>query len=144
MGATVRTNTSNMLVIDHDNSLLLLGENNFITGNMAASGADIVLVGGELVGRISATGKLKILASASTDGSEYPLGVVASPRTITDGTNADISICVKGMVAEEKVVFDGTDDMDTVVDDIQLRDRIAGDTLGIRLITTTELSALYN
>ena len=46
--------------------------------------------------------------------------------------------------SDEKVIFQGGDTMDTPVDDVQLRDRIASDNLGLELVPCDELSGFDN
>lgn len=142
--ATKVIETRNQLGYDYDFSKLFLFENRYRKINVVASGADVVLEQGMLIGTIGATGKGVIMKSASVDGSELPTGICAEDITVVDGTNEDVLICIGGHVDEDKLVFDGTDDLDTNVDDRTYRDRIASDTLGIYLVSSQELSAEDN
>ena len=74
MSLTEKVSNNNQLFVDYDNTKLLLGFNEFNTGVVTASGADVDLVKGMVLGRISGTTKIVPLAAASTDGSQYPAG----------------------------------------------------------------------
>lgn len=134
-----------MRVTKYDTSKLFLFNNSFESGDVNnADYDDLVLVPGTLMGRISATGLLIPLESAASDGSKYPVGVCAGDYTILDGETSSVRICTGGEIDSSKVVFQGADDLDTVVDGRQLRDRIAGDTVGLILRTVDELSEFDN
>jgi len=107
---------------------------------------DVTIPAGTLMGRIGATQKVVPLESGASDGSQYPVGVLAADVVILAGETYDgtVSVCVAGDVVESKVLFDGSDDMDTLVSSRSLRDRIAADTVGIKLVVTTELSGADN
>jgi hypothetical protein len=92
---------------------------------------------GTVMGRISATGLLTPLASAAVDGSQYPVGILIGDRTIEEGTTQDVFVCDDGDVAEEKVILQGADTLDTVVDGRRLRDQLK--VIGVKLIAATEM-----
>lgn len=141
---TVVTQTRNQFQANYDFSKLFLFNNQYRRITFTASGADIVLTQGMLIGTIAATGLGAIMASAAVDGSAIPTGVCAEDITVVDGTSESVLICIGGHVDESKLVFDGTDDLDTVVSLRTYRDRIAADTLGIFLVTAVELSNVDN
>lgn len=132
--------TRNQAFFDYDYTKRFLRNNLYRTINIEASGADLVLEPGALIGTIAASAKGAILKSAAADGSQYPTGVCAEGLTILDGQNADVNICIAGEIAEEKIVLDGTDTLNTVIDGRIIRDRIAADTLGIKLVATDSLA----
>lgn len=135
--STVNTvvQTENQLNSNYDHSIIFLGCNNYEDGTYTnTTGAEVTLPGGTVMGRIAASQLLVPLVSSATDGSQFPVGILSEPITVADTESAPISICVGGDVEGTRVVFsDGGDDFDTVVDDRSLRDRISGDTLGIKL-----------
>lgn len=109
------------------------------------TGAELQLVGGELIGRDSTSGKFLILKSAGANGSNIPLGINRTCfADLADGVDIDMHICVEGDVAKDLVIFDGSDTVDTVVSGRTLGDRIIGDTAGIYLIEITELTDYDN
>ena len=142
--ATQVIQTRNQLGYDYDFSKLFLFENRYRRIDISASGADIVLSQGMLIGTISASGEGAIMASGSSDGSQIPTGICAEDITVVDGSTESVLICIGGHVDEDKLIFDGTDDLDTAVSGRIYRDRIASDTLGIYLVSSTELSAVDN
>jgi hypothetical protein len=144
MGANISQNKPNVLQTDYNQSKLVLGGNRFETVSFTASGAAVVLTRGMVIGKISATQKGKALASAATDGSQFPFGIVPENITIADGETQDVSVVVSGDVAAQLVTLDGGDSMATVVDGKSIGDRVAGDTLGIKLVETDELSQADN
>lgn len=99
---------------------------------------------GTVLGRVSATGLLKPLASAAVDGSQFPVGVLMSGYTVEEGETRDVFMCVAGDVAAEQLIFQGSDTLNTVISGRRLRDRIQADTVGIKLVFATEMSGPYD
>jgi len=66
------------------------------------------LVRGTVLGKITATGKMVIVDSTNTDGSENPYAVLVED---VDATSADVVSggYVSGVFNENKLVFGGTD-----------------------------------
>lgn len=143
---TVILNNGQQAILDTDTSKIFLWDNRFETGNRTNSGYDDEnLVAGTVMGRASATGKLVPLQSDASDGSEIPVGILNKDWVILAGATQAVSICVSGDVAEEKLVFTKVgDDLDTVVSGRNLRDRIGGDTVGVKLITSIENTGVDN
>jgi len=135
-----QTSDQNQALTTYDYSQLFRGNYKVITGTYTnSSGDEVTLSEGMLFGRVHATGLLAILASGSSDGSQIPLGINLTSATVANGASATITLAVTGIVNQDKLVFDGTDDLETVVDSRQLRDRIPADTAGIELESFTEL-----
>lgn len=141
---TNTVNKSNFQQNDYDFSKIFLGENRYASVEFTASGADLELTAGMLIGKISATQKGKVLASASTDGSQFPFGIIPQDITVLDGETKVISVCIAGNVAQEKIVLAGSDTLATPVSLRSIGDRIMSDTLGIKLVKTTENSGFDN
>jgi hypothetical protein len=150
MGETTDFANRNQLGVSYDFSKIFVFDNKYRKINIAnATGNPLVLTAGMPIGTISATGKGAVLASGSTDGSQIPTGILAEDITIADGTNEDVTICIGGKVAEEKLTLNGTDTLATSITDQGggtriLRDRLACDTLGIELVSATELTKIDN
>jgi hypothetical protein len=143
-GTTVNQ-TSNQLHTDYDNSIIFLGCNRYSTAEYTNStGSSVDLEAGTLLGRISASGKLLPLASGATDDSNIPVGILSHNITVANGATVTLTYCNEGDVAEDKIIFDGSDDLDTVVSGRQLRDRIEGDTVGINLVASTSMTSYDN
>ena len=108
------------------------------------TGGDFTFLAGTLLGRVAATQVLLPCVATAIDGSQFPVGVLAADVLILDTETEDVPFCIGGSVAEEKIIFDGVEDFDTIVDGRSYRDRIASDTMGIKLVTTTELTDFDN
>lgn len=143
--ATNVESTANQSITNYDNSFIFLRDNKYEGGEYTNDTYDDeVLSAGQLMGRVAATGALVVLKSAAGDGSELPVGILTQDTDVATGDTVNINICVGGEVAEEKVLFDGTDTLDTIIDGRQLRDRIAADTVSIKLVASEELTGLDN
>jgi hypothetical protein len=142
---TVSLNSGNQAIIKTDVSKIFLWNNRFESADYTnGGGAPVTLPAGTLLGRINASGKVTPLTSAAVDGSQFPCGVLNEDWTVAAGATQKVSFCVAGDVAEEKVILQGTDTLSTVVSGRTIRDRIAGDTLGIKLVAGTELTKYDN
>lgn len=138
--------TENQSITNYDYSQLFLTNFKTVRGTIAASGADIDLEIGQIIGRIAATGKLAISKSASNDGSEIPLGICLKEGTVEDGDELEFAIAVTGKVDASKLVFNGTDTVDTEVtsQNRTFGDLIPASTEGIELENVEQLSNYDN
>lgn len=142
---TILNNTGQQLQVNTDRSRIFLWENRYHDGNWLNNSQydPLTLPAGTLMGRIKTTGVLVPLTSWATDGSQYPVGILADDITLDAGDTQQVSLCIYGDVAEAKVGLYGSgDSLDTVVDNRQLRDHIAAQ--GIRLIPTTDMTDFDN
>ena len=150
MSQETGTNTNNQLTVNSDTSKIFIGDNrhdNFAYAKDNSAGTDdITIPAGTLFGRISATGYVIPLESGASDGSQFPIGILREDKTILYGEDYDdeITLCVEGRVARAKVIFQGSDTMATVVSSRRLDDRIGSDTVGIKLVASTELTGYDN
>jgi len=129
----------------YDTAKLCLFNNSFASGEVNNEDyADLVLETGTVMGRVSATGALVPLESAASDGSQYPVGVLAGNYTIADGDTQEVRIVTGGEIDASLLIFQGSDDLDTVVSGKQLRDRLASDTVGLILQDVDQLSEFDN
>lgn len=135
-------NTGSYAITNYDVSKIFVLDNRFQKGTYEnTTGDEITLAAGTVMGRIANTGKLLPLESDAADGSQYPIGVLNQTITVADTDEVEVAYCVAGDVAEELLTFvNGYDDLDTVVSDRTLRDRMAADTEGIHLVTTDEMT----
>jgi hypothetical protein len=142
MGITQSTPTRNQLFSAYDVSKIFLFDNKYRKVNIAnATGSPMVLVAGEVIGCVGITH-----APYDADTSnQLPVGLMAEDITIATGTNADVTICNGGKVAEEKVSFsDAEDTLNTIVSNRSIRDMLISNTLGLELVTTDELTSADN
>lgn len=105
---------------------------------------DVTLAKGTLMGRISASGLLVPLTSGASNGSQFPVGILLEDTVIEGSSEAELTIVVAGDVVEDKIVFQGSDTLNTVVSGRRLRDRIGADTVGIKLVGGTDLTGTDN
>ena len=97
------------------------------------------------MGRITATGKIKALESDAADGSEIPVGILNKDITISAGDTVNVNICVAGDVVEDKIVLTKVGDtLETTISSRRLKDRIGADTVGDKLVASTEHSDFDN
>lgn len=140
MSAENTLSTQNQAITRYDYSKLFSTNFKTIEGTYTnSSGDEVTLEVGQLFGRAHASGLLAILASGSSDGSQIPLGINLTSVTVANGASATIQLAVTGRVDETKIVLDGSDTLDTVVDNRRIRDRIPADTEGIELETYNEI-----
>jgi len=139
-------NNDNAQTNNYNTAKIFVGENQYESGSYTNDEyADSPLEAGTLMGRVASTGKLVQLKSGATDGSQFPVGILAESRTISGGETVNLTICVSGRVVENKVVLDPGDSLETIIDSWRrLRDHIASDTVGIKLVPTTELTGTDN
>jgi len=145
MGVENTLLTRNQSITNYTKENVFLRDNQFIQGDFTnAEVTAVELTIGTLMGRISATGELAVLKSASTDGSQFPIGILAETLTVDPSDSVGITVCVSGQVAKDLVILDGTDELTTVISGRQIQDRIAADTVGVMLVQVDELSGFDN
>ena len=138
-------NTGSQSTTNYDVAKIFVWDNRYDKGTIDNDTYDAVnYLAGRVLGRIAATGKIVPLDSGASDGSQYPVGILAQDVTIEEGESEEVMFCVAGDVVENKLSFTDTDDLDTVIDGRQLRDRIAADTVGVKLIASTEQTGFDN
>lgn len=149
MSQTTGTNTNNQLTVNSDTSKIFIGDNRheiFAYAYNNVTNDDVTIPAGTLFGRIHSTGYVVPLASGATDGSQFPIGILREDKTILYGEDfdGDITLCVEGRVARGKVILDGSDTLATVISSRRIDDRIGADTVGIKLVDSTEMTAYDN
>jgi len=143
--ANTTLNTSNQLNTDYDFSKIFIGNNDFRNGTLVNPEAgEETIVAGTLLGRVTAGGNVQVLKSAAVDGSQIPIGILAETITLAAAATAEVSFCIGGDVAQEKLILNGGDTLATDIDGRQLGDRIEADTLGIYLVAGDELTEFDN
>ena len=130
--------TGNQSTFQYVRKIMFLGNNTFEAHAYKSTAGIKTLVKGQVMGRVSATGFLLELKSAATDGSQVPYGILTEDITIQASGVPNLSVAVSGDVDLSSIVFDGADTVATVVDSQRLDDRLAGGTLGIKLIASIE------
>jgi len=137
--------TNNQSITNYNSDFIFLRDNKYSQGDYTNDTyVDETLAAGTLMGRVTATGVLVVLKSASSDGSQIPVGILTRATDVAAGETVTVNICDGGEVAQELVVLDGTDTLETIIDSRRLKDRIGADTVGIVLVLGTELSEFDN
>lgn len=149
MGQSVVSNTGNMAIVQNDLTKIFVWNNRYENGTFEYTNStydDVTIQKGSVIGRVLADQTLVLLESGASDGSQYPVGVLAEDIVVEAGESysATASICVAGDVDESKLNFQGSDDLDTEVSGRSLRDRLASDTVGIKLVGGDQLTAQDN
>lgn len=149
--ATVVGSGSNFLHTRYDRSkLFLCGIDRTLRDQtlLNSAGVETTFPIGTVVGRVSASGKLIPLASAASDGSQYPIGILVRDYTVdasSEITNSTVAIACE-QVDASKLTLDGSDTLDTIVpnaDGSTIRDLIHARTQ-LLLVDATELSKTDN
>lgn len=135
MSQEAGTNTGQQLTVNTDTSKVFLWDNSFDKGTLVNSTYDTIeYPRGTLMGRNISTGDVEPYTSADN---QLILGVLNETHSLEDGDEKEVAYCVSGEVAEEMIVLQGSDDLDTVVGGKLIRDKIKSET-GIILRTSTE------
>jgi hypothetical protein len=137
---------SNPNITNRDTQKILLGKNFFDGGNVAASGADVVLPKGIVVGQIAATLKIIPLEAGAGDGSEIPFGIAHCDVTVVDGTDQDLKFVNKGKVNENLINFSDATTLDTLVGPAGFQRTVRAylNYLGLILTPSTEMTGVDN
>jgi len=107
---------NNSQATNFDTSKFLLGNNSFIDANITAgSSAVIALLEGEVMGRIASTQKLTPCVPTATDGSQIPVGICVSGKTVAKSATESIRLVNKGEIAEAKINFSTSVTLDSLV-----------------------------
>jgi hypothetical protein len=147
MGITSRDETRNQITYDRLLKKLFLFANSYIRGNYAnISGAEETVLCGQVMGRVAATGKIVICKSAAVDGSEQPRFIQVQELTAVAiaGTVDNIAPCNGGQVNSNEIVFDGTDDLDTLVGGVRMGDLLIQNSKDLELINVVDDSKFDN
>ncbi len=142
---TILLDNNKELFINTDLSKVFIWENRYSKGNFNNQLYDpLVMKAGTLLGRIGFNQQLFLCDSQAIDGSQFPVGILAEDVTIADGDTVEVAFCNYGDVAEEKVILQGDDTLSSLVSGRSLRDRIAADTVGIRLVPSVSMTSFDN
>lgn len=138
--------TNNQAIRNYDTTKIFLRDNKFETGTFTNDDLydDVTLVAGTLLGRVSSTNKLVPHVSTATNGSQFPVGVLATNVVVGDGEDKELTFCTAGEIAKGKIILGGSDTFNTVISGRTINDRIKSDTAGIILVAADQLTAFDN
>lgn len=143
--STTSLSTSNARFTNFNWFKMFLGNNRHETAVFENDTYDDVTIAvGSVMGRIAATGKVVLLDKDASDGSQFPVGINTEEVTIAAGDEGNLSLCVAGEVDANGLVFVTGTTLATVISGKTVEDRIASDTVGIHLVTGTDLTAFDN
>ena len=134
---TIRNQQANFSTADIDRAKTFVYDNEFERGtliNLSGAAKDFPI--GLVLGRDGTTRNLKPVQAAGNDGSQFPVGILATDvSALANNGTIEVDICIFGDVNSANVSVDGSDTLDSEVSDRTIADRIKSDTKGIRLIT---------
>jgi hypothetical protein len=143
--------TNNQLMYNYDLSKVFLMNNRYQNGTFVNSTySTIVLPLGTIVGRVAATGNITPVVSTASDGSQYPIGVLAGDYSVLPGASVNVMFGVCGDIAAEEIGFitatggPSTDTFSIIVGGRQLFDRIQSDSVGLFIKFSTDLTDYDN
>lgn len=140
----VTSNTGNQLFVNTDISKLFIRSNRYTTRPYNNSAYDAVtLRAGTIMGVVTGTGYIKPCLSTASDGSQIPRGILANDVIVAGGDIVNLSMCIGGDVAQENLIFQGSDNLDTTISSVRYRDRLHTD-CGIILVPSTQMSDFDN
>jgi hypothetical protein len=138
---TSSNQTRNQITNAYDFSKIFLFDNKYQTITLVnATGAAVEYLIGTLIGVVTST--YKKYASGTSNISM--IGILAETVSVPANDSVSVQVCIGGKVAEEKILLQGSDTLDTVVAYKSIRNRLASDTLGIELAATDELTVADN
>lgn len=148
MSLTARNVTKNQATYDLDRSKLLVFGNSFIQDATYrnVSGSAESVAEGQLMGIIAASGKWTVCKSGASDGSQIPRGIFLDTLTdIADSTDVEnVSLVNGGKVNVAKLIFNGTDTLDTLVGGIRMQDLLIANCKDLELVTINDDSIADN
>lgn len=104
----------------------------------------ITLPAGTVMGVIAATGYVKPMTSAASDGSQYPIGILADDYTVEEGVTVNLSLMVKGQVRQDMLILQGSDTLSTIVSGRRIFERIGSDSVGILIVQVKNCTTFDN
>lgn len=141
MSLVARNLTRNQSTYDTDRAKLLVFNNSFIDGiykNLTGGDESVAL--GQLMGKIAASGLWTICKSAAADGSEVPRAIMLDVLTdIATTAEVDpINLVNGGKIKQDLIVFDGSDDLDTLVGGVRIEDLLIANSKDLELVSVDD------
>ncbi len=137
--STTLLNTGSQIITKYDLSKIFVYNNRYDNMNYVNSGYDdVTLAEGTVMGKTTA-GVIVPLQSNASDGSQIPVGILACDAVINAGDSVNLPVCVSGDVVSGKIVLVKVGDtLSTIISSRSIRDRIGGDTVGVKVVESTE------
>jgi hypothetical protein len=136
------------ITTDYDLSKIFVFGNRYENDNYVNNSNynPLTLLTGTVMGRVTATNAVVPCYGSAVDGSQDPIGVLATDLiAIPGGSNVqNIPLCVEGDVIANKLIFLYGDTLDTIVNGKRMRDRIGSNSVGLKLVASTEMTDFDN
>ena len=135
---------ANPQINNYDLSKIFVLNNRYATADYTnPTSDDIELPIGTVMGRVSATNKIIPCKSTASDGSQYPIGILADTYGVDYVETAELTFCTMGDVVQNKIVFNnGTDTVATAVSGKTMKDMLQA--AGINLVGGDQLTGYDN
>ena len=147
------TNTGSQLTTNYDLTKIFLGANRYRTGSFKnTTGSTLVVPAGTVLAKVQAiavdtanvVGYLRLFDSTNTEGGKVAVGILNQDLSIAAGaTVTNVNYCIAGDYDESKLVFQGSDTLNTVVNGKIVREIIIAETNLIGL-SLTQMSGYDN
>lgn len=131
---------------NYDTTKIFLRDNKFEVGSFTNADLydDVTLQAGTLLGRVASTNKLVIFNASGSDGSQFPVGVLAEGKVVGEGETVNLTFCTGGEISKGKIILPSGVTFNTVVSGKTVNDRIKSDTAGIILVQADQLTGFDN
>lgn len=107
---------ANPLISNYDLSKIFLGNNKTIQATYTnATGSEVTLSPGRIMGRVTANNKVAPQDKDNTDGSQYPRFVLMSSHVVANAASVTVTLCVSGEVDSAKLLFASGETLETVI-----------------------------
>lgn len=109
-------NNGSQAITNYDLAKIFIWNNRYETGLYTNSVYTTeTLLAGTIMGRVGSTNQLVKCFASANDGSQFPIGVLADNYVIPEGVVTSITMCIKGDVVADKLIFEEGDALNTVV-----------------------------
>ncbi len=108
---------SNPLITNYDIAKIFLGfEQRTGTANYTnATGSEVTLAVGTVLGRVTATNKVYPSVSSATNGSQQPRFILADTYVVANGATQEVTYAYTCTVNSDLLTLGGADTLDTVI-----------------------------
>lgn len=137
-------NTGQQMTTNYDLKKIFLWNNRY-DGEQYVNNSNynpVTILAGTVMGRVPLTRNLVPLDASQTDGSQYPVGILAQDILLAGGQTKQCSICVRGDVNRAAIIFWTGNTFNTIVEKRTLFDWIQN--LGIKIVPVTEMTGTDN
>ncbi len=131
----------NQMIVQTDLTKTFVFNNDFYSDNGAfwfenSFNDGVLIPEGTLLGRKTSTGNLQVFNAEATDGTQIPVGILVEGVWVDYGEvyDATVAYCIRGDVAEQKIVLQGSDTLETIVGTVGRRVKDLITAIGIKIV----------